>query len=226
MGVAKITPFTTTDYEGHTACVLYFAGCNMRCLYCYNHDIVLARKCLETGKIEEFLRSRARLLDAVVFSGGECSLSPIFLPLLRLSKKLGFKNKIDTNGTNINILINALKEGLIDFVSLDFKAPFDKYKLVSGVSGYDKFISTFKLLKANKTDFEIRTTVHTELLSEADISIMASELASLGYSKTYYLQGFYAANGFGFKKPLNPNPDKLNINLINSPIRLELRNFD
>lgn len=225
MPIVKITPFTTTDYEGFTSAVLYFAGCNMRCLYCYNKEIVLSKKYLNIAHISDFLKSRVGLLDAVVFSGGECTLAKDFIEILKLCKSLGYKIKVDTNGSNTNALTNALKLSLIDFVSLDFKATKDKFYAITKSNNYDNFIQTFNLLKNSKIEFEVRSTVHSGLLNEEDIKDMSNELYKLGYNGIYHIQNFYNAPNFGFGDRLNKAPKNINPSLIKSKIKLNFRNF-
>ncbi|BCX78610.1 anaerobic ribonucleoside-triphosphate reductase activating protein [Campylobacter sp. 19-13652] len=225
MPITKITPFTTIDYEGFTSAVLYFAGCNMRCVYCYNKEIFLSKTYLDMAQISSFLRSRAGLLDAVVFSGGECTLARDFIGMLSLCKDLGYRIKVDTNGTNTNALANALNLSFIDFVSLDFKASRDKFYLVTKNHGYENFTNTFKLLKDSGIKFEVRTTVHSELLNERDISDMSSELYALGYKGTYHIQNFQKVSDFGFSDNISNNPKEINPHLIKSKIKINFRNF-
>ena len=120
--IYSITPFTLLDYAHKSACILWFAGCNMRCLYCYNPEIVLGKGTISFEKTLTFLNSRKYLLDAVVFSGGECLLHKNILELITEVKKMGFLVKIDTNGSKPAVLRELLKKRLIDYVALDFKA--------------------------------------------------------------------------------------------------------
>lgn len=109
--IFDITPFSIVDFEGKISAVVWFCGCNMRCVYCYNTKIVSATN----GKfgaddLYEFLKMRRNKLDAVVFSGGECTNCHEILEILKCVKNLGFLNKIDTNGSNPDILAEILKE--------------------------------------------------------------------------------------------------------------------
>ena len=129
--IYSLTPFTLLDYPHKSACILWFAGCNMRCLYCYNPEIVQGKGRLSFEKILAFLNSRKNLLDAVVFSGGECLLHKKSLSLIEEIKKMGFLVKIDTNGSSPDRMRKLLEKNLVDYVALDFKAPKSKFESIT-----------------------------------------------------------------------------------------------
>ncbi|AQW82084.1 anaerobic ribonucleoside-triphosphate reductase activating protein [Campylobacter pinnipediorum] len=190
MGIFKITPFNLTDYAGKIACVVWFCGCNMRCQYCYNTEIVLGEPYISDEDFCKFLDSRKNKLDAVVFSGGECTLAKSFLKLAKEVKKRGFLLKIDTNGTNLKILKEAIQLGLIDYIALDFKSLKEKFKDITNSNLYDEFMKTLKYLISINFDFEVRTTVHNSLLNSDDIHSMYKLLKEEGYNNEYFLQNF------------------------------------
>ncbi len=188
--VYDYTKFTTTDYVGHLSCIIWFVSCNFRCLYCYNDDIVYAKE----GKynfedILEFLKTRKGLLDAVVLSGGEATIHNL-IPLCKKIKELGFKIKLDTNATNLKLIKELVDLNLLDYMAIDFKAPKYKFKEITGIAVYEKVIKTIKYLIKIGFNFELRTTVNTNLLDENDINMMIQEIISLGYQKNYYIQNF------------------------------------
>ncbi len=121
--VYDITKFTTLDYQDHLACILWFAKCNMRCSYCYNAKIVDGEGVLKNQEVFNFLQSRIGKLDAVVLSGGECTLNPDIVEFCQEIRDLGFKIKIDTNGLNPDIIKDLIDFSLVDFIALDYKAP-------------------------------------------------------------------------------------------------------
>lgn len=187
--VYSITPFTLLDYPGKTACILWFAGCNMRCPYCYNPDIVQANN----GKIPQeetmqFLRSRRGLLDGVVLSGGECTRFAGLESFIKDIKELGMLVKIDTNGSNPALLSSLAGRGLIDYAALDFKSPPALFRMVTSSKLYSKFEKSLDVLISSGLPFEVRTTWHSELLSTEDIYSMVSFVRSKGYQGTYYIQ--------------------------------------
>ena len=188
--IYDLTKFTTTDYEGHLSCVLWFIGCNFRCLYCYNEDIVFAKKGNYSSiDILKFLKSRVGLLDAVVLCGGEATIHNL-IPICREIKKLGFKIKLDTNGTNLRLIKELIDLKLIDYIAFDFKALEDNFFKIIQSYAYKKVIETLRYLIKIDFDFELRTTINTNLLDEKDINEMINIISNLGYKKTYYLQNF------------------------------------
>lgn len=192
--IYHITPFTMTDYQGELSCVIWFSGCNMRCVYCYNIDAVLNDGNITNEQLLEFLQQRVGKLSGVVFSGGECTLCKDFLSLTRSVKSLGYKLKVDTNGTNPDIIKQAIEENLIDYIALDFKAYNDKFINITKSNLYSKFEQTLQYLININFKFEVRTTIHSEFLNENDISQMAQYLERLGYKNNYYLQNFLQTN--------------------------------
>jgi pyruvate formate lyase activating enzyme len=188
--VFSISPFTLLDFPDRMACILWFAGCNMRCGYCYNPEIVLGKGKLSWGHVLEFLLSRRGLLDGVVFSGGECTLHPQLIPFVREVQKMGFEVKIDTNGCRPQVINQLVEENLLDYVALDFKALADQYWKITRSDLFGEFEQSLEILLRAKIQFEVRTTVHSEQLSAEDLHAMEAWLRGKGYSGTYYLQHF------------------------------------
>lgn len=188
--VENITSFTLLDYPDNTACILWFAGCNMSCPYCYNPEIVHGKGKISVDEVLNFLKKRINLLDGVVFSGGECTKSKSFLELARKVKELGFKIKVDTNGSMPQIIEVLLKERLVDFFALDFKAPSEKYQLVSGSKLFKRFEQSFQMIQANKIPFEVRTTFHSGLLDKSDLKSMRDWLDLNNYKGNLHIQQF------------------------------------
>ncbi|WP_317173122.1 anaerobic ribonucleoside-triphosphate reductase activating protein [Flavobacterium soyangense] len=185
-----LTPFTLLDYPHKSACILWFAGCNMRCLYCYNPEIVLGKGSLSFEKILSFLHSRKNLLDAVVFSGGECVLHKNILTLIAKVKKMGFLVKIDTNGSLPDTMQQLLNQNLVDYIALDFKAPKSKFQSITQSDFYDSFEKTLDLMLKIEIPFEVRTTYHSDLLAEEDLREMVHFLENKNFAGNYYIQYF------------------------------------
>jgi pyruvate formate lyase activating enzyme len=188
--IYSLTPFTLLDYPHKSACILWFAGCNMRCLYCYNPEIVLGKGSLSFEKILSFLQSRKNLLDAVVFSGGECLLHKNIIPLISEVKKMGFLVKIDTNGSSPKIIQDLINKQLVDYIALDYKATQAKFQAITQSELYDTFEETIDIVMQSKVAFEVRTTLHSDLLSENDLKEMIQFLERKNYSGNYYIQKF------------------------------------
>ncbi len=188
--IFDITPFTHLDYPGKLACIVWFCGCNMRCMYCYNSDIVFAKEGnYGVDELYDFLERRIGLLDGVVLSGGEPTIHEL-IPICRKIREYGFSIKLDTNGLNTEMVKALVEEGLVDYIALDFKAMNGKFGYVTGSSRYIGFIKTLEFLVSSQTQFEVRTTVHADLLQPEDINAMMRELKSYGYNGPYYLQRF------------------------------------
>jgi pyruvate formate lyase activating enzyme len=188
--IYSLTPFTLLDYPHKSACILWFAGCNMRCLYCYNPEIVLGKGSLSFEKVFSFLQSRKNLLDAVVFSGGECLLHKKIIPLITEVKKMGFLVKIDTNGSSPEVMQQLLTLNLIDYIALDYKVPESKFQAITQSDLYNSFEKTLDLILQTKIPFEVRTTYHSDLLTEDDLAAMIQYLERKNYVGNYYIQYF------------------------------------
>ena len=188
--VYDITRFTHLDFPNHLACIVWFSGCNMRCDYCYNKDIVFAKNGIYSySDVIDFLKTRVGLLDAVVLSGGEAT-SHDLTPFCKEIKKLGFLIKLDTNGTNPHAIKKLLDLDLLDYVALDYKAPKDKFLQITHSNKYDEFSTTLDSLLACGIEFEVRTTLHSELLNENDINCIINDLIQRKYTNNYYIQEF------------------------------------
>jgi len=219
-----ITKFTALDFEDHLSAVLWFGGCNMRCPYCHNSDIVFGKNSIQKDEAIKFLKSRVGKLEAVVFSGGECTLYKELPTLAYEIKEFGFKIKIDTNGTKPSIIKEMVEKNLIDFISLDFKAPKQKYKQITSNDDFDNFYETLTYLIDKKQDFEVRTTVHTDILDENDINSIIKELNSLGYKGKYYIQNYIHQEKI--LGDLKEQTKKLDISKIDEDlIPVDFRNF-
>lgn len=184
-----ITPFTMQDFPDSTACILWVAGCNMRCSYCHNPQIVMGKGVLSEADVLDFLRRRIKLLDGVVLSGGEATAWPGLIAFTVQVKAMGFAVKLDTNGLRPDVVARLLAARLVDRIALDYKAPSGKFRAVTGTSAYRKFSATLDLLCTQQVvPFEVRTTVHHTLLEEQDVLDIAGDLAARGYCGNYTVQ--------------------------------------
>jgi len=173
----------------------------MKCLYCYNPDIVTGKGKLGYDEALEFLNRRKNLLDGVVLSGGECTLHKKFPDFVAAIKKLGFKVKIDTNGSTPETMAYLAKARLVDYVALDFKAMSYSFGTITQSNLFKKFEDTLEMLIEGNIGFEVRTTVHTDLIIRHDLENMLRYLEAKGYKGNYYIQPF--RNGAATLYPLN-----------------------
>jgi len=209
--IYDITSFTTLDYPGYLAAIIWFQKCNMRCQYCYNPQIVFGEGKFCEEDAFAFLQKRKGLLDGVVFSGGEATLYNGLFNFAKKIKEMGFLIKLDTNGLLPNVIMGLVEQNLIDFISLDFKAMFDKFKSITQNNHFDLFENTLHYLIQKNFPFEVRTTIHVDLLNEKDVIKMIDYLWEKGYQKPYYLQNFLETDQ--------------NIGNIKAPTRLFDRNL-
>jgi pyruvate formate lyase activating enzyme len=196
----------------------------MRCPYCYNKDVVFGEKRIEEEEIIEFLKKRIGLLDGVSFTGGEATLYKNLIPFARKIKDLGFEIKLDTNGINYYVIKQLVDENLVDYIALDFKAPKYKFESITKNKNYDKFEKTLDFLIDSNIEFEVRTTIHTNLLNEEDINEIIKTLYKKGYKNTYYLQNYFETDKETIGN-IGPQKRKLDVTKILDLIPVEFRNF-
>lgn len=176
----------------------------MKCLYCYNPDIVTGKGKLSYEDALRFLEPRRGLLDGVVLSGGESTLHRSLGDFIAKLKKKGFLVKIDTNGSSPLLLRSLIGQNLVDYVALDFKAPSYSFHSITQSKLYGRFESSLATLIQSDIPFEVRTTVHCELIDTSDMQAMVDYLQQQGYKGNYYIQPFM--NDTPTLSPLGPSP--------------------
>ena len=168
-GVQKLS---LVDYPGHVAAALFLAGCNMRCGYCHNPELVLPERLAPSIPVEEvmiFLKSRVGRLDGVVISGGEPTIHDELPELCRMIKRLGFDVKLDTNGTRPEMVRAMIDEGVIDFVAMDVKGPLEKYvEIAARPIDLEAIVENIRLMIDSGIGHEFRTTIVREQLEVSD----------------------------------------------------------
>lgn len=153
------------DFEDRMSCVLFSKACNFRCPFCHNGLTVLeSDETIPWKEVMEYLKLRRPMLDAVVVSGGEPTLLPNLINKLKDIKSLGYEIKLDTNGTNPDLVKEYIDSHLIDYVAMDIKNSEEKYPLTAGVKhvDIDSVKKTIKLLKEAGIAYEFRTTLVKE----------------------------------------------------------------
>lgn len=180
MTVSGMVKSSFVDYPGLIACVLFVPGCNYNCFYCHNrHLIDGTHEIMLPGYVEDFLRRRAGMLDGVVISGGEPTLQQDLVAFMESVKSLGYKVKLDTNGSSPTVIREILHAGLCDYIAVDYKVPSSRYREICGPNAdAEKVLETIRLLYESSTPFEVRTTVIPQL-NESDLIMMAQELPVL-----------------------------------------------
>lgn len=222
---SDITPLSFLDYPQKAACIFWFRGCNLRCPYCYNKELLYAEKSIYPD-YHTFLEERKGFLDAVVLSGGESTLNPDIIILCEEIKSMGYLIKIDTNGSNPECLFSLLEKKLIDYVAIDHKAPSAKSPfLPEGIPLFTQFKKSLTLLLNFSIPHEVRTTCHPNLLSEKDILLMAKEIQHIGYTGTYYLQHYFHTQNTLGNLPRASRRYNRPLLDTHSPLLLKYRNF-
>ncbi|RXJ98400.1 anaerobic ribonucleoside-triphosphate reductase activating protein [Arcobacter sp. CECT 8986] len=214
--IYDITPFTTLDYKDNLSCIVWFISCNMRCQYCYNTNIIECKDGNYAIKdLFEFLEKRVGLLDAVVLSGGEATKHDL-LPICKKIKSMGFKIKLDTNGTNLQLVKELIQNDYLDYIALDFKALEENFQAITNSKLYDKFLETLKYLIKIDFDFEVRTTLHEDLIDEKQLNKMIEQLYDLGYKNNFYIQNFLNVDNYAnLTEPKNSIDKELLSNKLN-----------
>lgn len=191
MIIGGFQKFSLIDYPGKICAIVFTQGCNFRCPYCHNPELVdpkLFLSPIPEDEIFSFLEKRRGKLDAVEITGGEPTLQSDLIEFLEKIKNMGFLVKLDSNGTNPDVIEEAIKNKLVDYLAMDVKAPLEKYKEIIGVDvDTDKIKSNIRLIMNSGVDYEFRTTIVKSLLSKEDI-IKIGEL--IKGAKLYILQKF------------------------------------
>lgn len=187
-GMEKVS---LVDYDNKVSCVLFLKGCNFRCRFCHNASLVDCFnkiKPLNYDDVIDYLEKRKNILDSVVVTGGEPTLSKQLLFLLKDLKRLGYLVKLDTNGTNPLMLKEAIDNSLVDFVAMDIKNTLDKYNDITNVLvNIDKIYESINIIIKSSIDYEFRTTLVKEYHSKEDIIKLCEMMKN---AKKYVLQKY------------------------------------
>lgn len=201
LNIGGLTAFTTIDFPGHLAAVVFLQGCAWRCPYCHNpHLLGVTDKGCDWEMLQTFLKQRRGFLDGVVFSGGEPLLQSGLADAIVEVKEMGFKVALHTAGANPQRLEKYLP--MLDWVGLDIKTSFDKYSQLTGIKGSgDKVRESLKLLLASKINYEVRTTVDPNFFTRDTILELAEMLETAGVTH-YALQECREVGGNTVKSPM------------------------
>ncbi len=185
--IGGFEPFSTVDYPGRLAAVIFCQGCPLRCGYCHNPDLIPARASgsLSFEDVLSAIDARKGFLDAVVFSGGEPLAQAAVIPAMEAMRRRGFETGLHTAGTNPALFEAALP--LVDWVGFDVKAPLDGYRGVTGADAGAKVRVSLEILVKSGVSYEVRTTVWPARIGKAEICMMASMLREMGVRR-YALQ--------------------------------------
>ena len=191
LNIQGLQKTTLLDYPGNVAATVFLGGCNMRCPFCHNMNIVLTSEppAFTEEEVLMFLSKRKDLLDGVCITGGEPTLQKDLPSFIRLVKGLGLKVKLDTNGTCPDMLRVLIENGLIDYVAMDIKSSLSGYGTACGVKDIrlTPVKESIDLLINGSVEYEFRTTAVEEFLDTGTVRDIAVLLKG---AKNYYLQGY------------------------------------
>jgi pyruvate formate lyase activating enzyme len=173
MRIGGFQPLTVSDYPGCVAAIVFTQGCNFRCPFCHNGDLLQSvpdNSLLDDNRLLELLCERKNILDGIVISGGEPTIQedlPVFIDKCR---QMDLKIKLDTNGSRPDMIRLLLTEQTLDYIAMDIKAPLSKYSLLSGIDcPIDKINESIEIIANSRVTSEFRTTFVPGLLTQNDI---------------------------------------------------------
>ena len=204
MIIAHLQKQSLIEYPGKISAVIFLAGCNLRCSFCYVPQLVLPQEIKKTkpipqGKIFQFLKERKNFLEGVAITGGEPTINRELPDFIKRIKSLGYLVELETNGTNPRMLETLISKKLLDYVAMDIKQSlddFEKYKQITGKVLTKKMFENIKksieILLKGKVDYEFRTTLVKEFHKKEDILKICQKIKD---AKIYFLQNYQKIGG-------------------------------
>jgi pyruvate formate lyase activating enzyme len=194
MIIGGLQKFSMIDYPDKLTAIVFTSGCNFRCGYCHNPELVLPEKfnpSLDQNEILEFFKTRIGKLDAISITGGEPTLHADLPQFMKQIKDLGFLVKLDTNGTNIEMLKEIIDSKLVDYIAMDIKAPLEKYEeVIVAKINLEDIKKSIKMIMDSGIEYEFRTTIVKSQLSVEDLINIGKLIKG---ANIYYLQKFVAS---------------------------------
>jgi len=213
MKISGIQKFSLIDFPGKKSCIIFTAGCNFRCGFCHNPEFVLPEEVvrLKGNFIQEealfnFLNERKGLLDGVVVSGGEPTIMPDLPEFFAKIRAMGFQTKLDSNGSNPNMLQKLIDQKLLDYIAMDIKTAPECYPDLAGANArIEAILDSIRIIKSSPIDYEFRTTLIQEL---HPFELLSSMAEVVGDAKHWFLQEYRPGHtldpSFAHKKPYTP----------------------
>ena len=191
MKIHGLQKMTLLDYPGRVACTVFFGGCDMRCPFCHNAELLdsSAPAVMDDEELIVFLKKRLGLLDGVAFTGGEPLLRKDLPDLAKRIRDLGYPIKLDTNGTHPEMLGGMIRDGLVQYVAMDIKNSPDRYAETAGLEKLDlePIRDSAAMLLGGTVEYEFRTTTVAELHDDSSFEQIGQWIRG---AKRYYLQRF------------------------------------
>jgi len=213
MNICGYQKTTLLDYPGHVAATIFTGGCNFRCPFCHNSDLVLGSTTINNISEEEifsFLRKRKNVLSGICITGGEPTLQSDLAEFIEEIRSLGYKIKLDTNGYRPEVIADLLTKNLLDYIAMDIKSGHSNYAKVSGIHNLNmkQVEKSISIIENSNIPYEFRTTVVRELHTETDfqeITLMISP------KSPYFIQSFKNSGNI-----LTPGLSSCDIETLNS----------
>ena len=210
MKIYGLQKMTLLDFPGHVACTVFTGGCNYRCPFCHNYELVdgTAEPIMDEEELLAFLKKRTGLLDGVAITGGEPCLSGDLISFVRRIREMGFPVKLDTNGCFPDVLEALLSGGLISYAAMDIKNSPERYAATVGLDRIDlaPVERSMALLRNSGIDYELRTTVVKELHSADDFRAIGPLIQC---APRYFLQCFPDRDTVPFSGLSAPSAEEL-----------------
>ena len=191
MTINGMQKLTLLDYPGNVACSIFTQGCNFRCPFCHNSGLLdMNNNCekIDEKEVFKYLEKRKGLLDGVCISGGEPLLQKDIEYFIRKVKDLGYKVKLDTNGSSPKKLKQLIEEGLIDYVAMDIKNDFLNYDKTAGMcTNIDNIKKSIEIIENSNIEYEFRTTIVKQF---HDVGKLEKIIQYIGPNARYYIQNY------------------------------------
>lgn len=189
MNVKGLVKSSLIDYPGEISSVIFTEGCNLKCRFCHNVELLNKNDSppIPEDELLSLFAKRKNVVDCVVISGGEPTIHSDLFDFIHKLKKIGMKIKLDSNGMNPSAVKKLLESKAVDYFAIDIKTSPEKYKEVTGSGSFDALLETFSMLNSFDADYEARTTCVPSLVTLDDIELIGKAVPRL---KKYYLQQF------------------------------------
>lgn len=198
MNIHGFTKTTLLDFPGFVAATIFTGGCNFKCPFCHNFELVLTPDIYpkeDENDILTFLKKRYGILKGVCISGGEPTLQPDLVSFIEKIKEIGYLIKLDTNGYKPDVIKELIDRNLIDYIAMDIKASKENYSKASGIDiDIDIIQKSIDIISSSNIDYEFRTTIVKNLHTIDDFKAIADWLPS---KSKYFLQSYKETTGIG-----------------------------
>ena len=210
MKIHGLQKMTLLDFPGHVACTVFLGGCDFRCPFCHNFELIdgTAKPIMDDSELIDFLEKRKGLIDGVAITGGEPCLNERLPELIEKIRQTGYPVKLDTNGFHPEMLKSLIEKGAVEYVAMDIKNCEEKYALTCGMESIDMapIKESISILMNGKTEYEFRTTVVKELHCEEDIEKIGMMIKG---ADRYFLQRFTDRESVPYGNFTSPHPDEM-----------------